>query len=332
MSENYLVTPIDVLPAIPQSAQGIHQSDVILRTAIQAGLDDIRQNPSLLDYVFSSLPRDPLTHKEYGVQQVDSAKEWFLSQDIPVFMNTRVDENKIPCITIASQSSSEGAATLGDVNYEVTEDVYGTDKIVYYDLNLKSYAPTSGICSLPSDAEIELFAGEKILTKAGNTYEILDVLDPWTFQIASGISESIAQVKVISAQKAVVTLESLEFRETLEIGCHAHSEPIYLTYLWSILIFVLLRYKEELIEGRGLERTTISSSGVVLNTSFPIQQPVFTRMTTVTGFVRQYWPKFVRNPIEGMTMGPGPGQTEPPAIRVIDSNGIAQPIFSDDLG
>lgn len=332
MSENYLVQPLDTLPTIPQSAQGIHQSDVILRTAIQVGLDDIRQNPSLLDYVFSSLPRDPLTYKEYGVQQVDSAKEWFLSQDIPVFMNTRVDENKIPCITIATQSSSEGNATLGDVNYEVTEEVYGNDKIVYYDLNLKSYNPSTGICTLPPDAEVELFAGEKLMTLTSSTYEILDVIDPWTFQIATGIVESIAQVKVISAQKSVVTLESLEFRETFEIGCHVHSEPIYLTYLWSVLIFILLRYKEELIEGRGLERTTVSASGVVLNTSFPIQQPVFTRMTTVTGFVRQYWPKFIRNPIEGVTAGPGPGQTEPGYIRVIDSDSIAQPIFSDDPG
>jgi len=323
MSDNYLVTPPDILPPIPQTAQGIHQSDVILRTAIQAGLDDIRQNPKLLDYVFASLPRDPLTYKEYGVQQIDSAKEWFLSQDIPVFMNTRVDENKIPCITIGVQSSSEGSATLGDVNYETVEEVYWTEKIVYYDLSLRSYNPATGICSLPSSAEVELFAGEKILAPSGNTYEILDVLDPWTFQIAEGIVEAISQVKVVSAKKSVVTLESLEFRETFEVGCHVHSEPIYLTYLWSVLIFILLRYKEELIEGRGLERTTISANGVVLNTQFPIQQPVFTRVTTVTGFVRQYWPKFVRNPIEGVTPG---------YIRVIDSNDIAQPIFSDDPG
>lgn len=109
MTREYLVTPIQPLPDDMRAAQGIFQSDIVLRTALVAGLADLRENPALLDYVFASLPKDALTYKVYGEEQVKMAKDWFLSQEIPVFMNTRIDESKVPCVTIAVQSSSESA-------------------------------------------------------------------------------------------------------------------------------------------------------------------------------------------------------------------------------
>lgn len=61
--------------SLTTEALGIHQSDVIIRTAIVAALADLRANPWLLDYVFASLPKDEMTMKDYGEKSVEKAKE-----------------------------------------------------------------------------------------------------------------------------------------------------------------------------------------------------------------------------------------------------------------
>jgi hypothetical protein len=242
-------------------------------------------------------------------------------------MNTRVDESKVPCITVAIQSSNETAATLGDVNYDTVEQVHNLQRIKYYDLSLSSYNAVTGACTVPASTPVEVFVGEYVKTVSGNLYPVLDVSSDVSFKIATGIVEQLTHIQIVASQISTVTLESLEFRETGEIGCHVHSEPIYLTYLWSIVMFVLLRYKEELIEGRGYERTTLSSTGIVLNTGLPISQPVYTRMINISGYVRQYWPKFFRGPVEGVTGG-NLGFIRP--INPITD--LAVPIFADDPG
>lgn len=318
MSDEYLVSPMERVPQ-DREALGIAQTDIILRTAIMAGLEDLRANPDLLDYVFSSLPRDPLTFRDYGEHEVDVAKKWFLSQDIPVMMNTRVDETKVPCVTVSLQSSAEDAPTLGDVHYETVEK--GKKPVVYYGpFTPAAYNPMTGIVTMPSSFEGDLFPGMILQDASGQSHEILDVIDAYTFEVKPAVM-NLQGARIVSMRGQVVTLESLHFREEFEIGVHVAGEPVYLSYLHSIMVFVLLRYKEALIEGRGLEQTTISSGPVMLNTEFAMGQPVFTRMIRMTGYVRQYWPKYFRAPIEGITEG----------IQVYgDSGEPAVTIFSDD--
>lgn len=301
MGTSYLNTPIPELPDDMRSALGIAQTDIVVRTAIMAGLDDLRANPDLLDYVFASLPKDALTYTQYGEAQVDMAKQWFLSQDIPVFMNTRLDESKIPCITIGLTSSSEAEASLGDINYQTVEPAMKQVPVVYAGpFTPIAYDATSGYLTVPAGFTDNVFPGMLLRDGNGVTHSIIEV-DETIIGIEPGVLGSFKNCYIVNNTPVLVTLEGLEFRETFEIGCHVISEPVYLTYLHSILIFILLRYKEELIEGRGLERTTLASGPVLLNTSFSAVEPVFTRMINMTGFVRQYWPKFVRNPIEGIT-------------------------------
>lgn len=303
MSREYLVTPIPPLTDDMRVALGIHQSDIIIRTALLAGLDDLRANPSLLDYVFASLPKDALTYKVYGEEQVSIAKNWFLNTEIPVSMNTRVDESKLPCVTIAINESSESAVALGDVNYETSEIDKDTKAIVYGGpYTPLSYVASTGTVIMPSNFSLELFPGMYVRTSTGSTIQIEDVIDAYTFVLPANLTVDLKNFSVVSAPAAKkASLESREFRETYEIGCHVAGEPVHLTYLHSIVLFILLRYNEELLESRGLSRITLSSSRVMENTSFNISQPVFTRNINLTGFVHQHWPKFFRGPIEGIT-------------------------------
>lgn len=298
-----MTTPIPVLPDDMRTATGIAQTDIILRTAIIAGLSDLRANPDLLDYVFSSLPKDALTYRQYGEEQVSMAKQWFMSQDIPVFMNTRLDDSKLPCITIALTGSSETEEALGDVSYQTAEAAIQQPVIVYSGpFTPTKYDAVTGILGLPSDFTFDVFPGMLLRDGNGTTHTIEDVIDATTIQLATGLNVDFRNSAIVNHGSTQVTVESVDFRETFEIGCHALAESAYLTYLHSIVVFILLRYKEELLESRGLERTTISSGPVTLNTSFQVSEPVFTRMINLTGFVRNFWPKFIRGPLEGLTV------------------------------
>jgi hypothetical protein len=331
MSREYLTSPIEPLPDDMRGALGIAQGDIIVRTAIIAGLADLRENPKLLNYVFSSLPKDALTYRNYGEEQVKLAKDWFLSQDIPVFMNTRVDESKVPCITIGQASSNEAEASLGDVHYDTTEEDYDEEPIVYGGpYNPLNYVASTGVLTMNSSFDLNVFPGQYVRDNRGGMHLISDVLDAYTLVIDPNLNVPLSGLYVVSApKKKTVSLESVEFRETYEIGCHAHSEPAYLTYLHSILIFILLRYKEELLEARGLTRTSISSGPVMVNQSFQISQPVYTRMTTLAGFVHQYWPKFFTGVIQGVV--PQIATNPTTGIRDLMDTGETLPIYEDDI-
>jgi hypothetical protein len=330
MTREYLTSPIEALPDDMRSALGIAQGDIIVRTAIVAGLADLRENPKLLNYVFSSLPKDGLTFRTYGEEQVELAKKWFLSQDIPVFMNTRVDESKVPCITIAQSASAESEAVLGDVHYQTTELDYDESPIVYGGpYSPLNYVRDTGALVMNSSFTLDVFPGQYVRDANGGSHLILDVIDNSIF-VAPNLNVPFEGMYVTSApQKKTVSLESVEFRETYEIGCHALGEPAYLTYLYSILLFILLRYKENLLEARGLTRTSVSAGPVMVNASFQASQPVFTRMVTLTGFVHQYWPKFFTGVIEGVRPQI---QTDPTTgIRELLDDGTLAPIYDDDI-
>lgn len=295
--QNLLVKALELpLPPTVTEALGIHQSDIIIRSAIIAAIADMRAQPWLLDYVFASLPRDELTMKDYGENEVDQAKKWFLKTDIPVFMNYRVDEAKFPCISIALMESVEAENTLGDVHYEPSEDTEAAWPVLAGPFNPLTYSAGTGIMKVPDavgDALV-IAPGMIVLDKIGREFEILDVLDKTTFTIKTGVVADFANAVIKSSKPVLITsLESLSFRETYNIGCHVQSEPVHLTFLHSIVSFILLRYKEALLEARGFERSVISSA------QFERQQATemelgFSRNISITGYVRNYWPKAVK--------------------------------------
>src|SRR5216683_1986705 len=82
------------------------------------------------------------------------------------------------------------------------------------------------------------------------------------------------------------------FGKAYRIGVHTGSEPVYLFWLHSVLVFILLRYKQVFLEARGFERTTISSSDFARDPNFEIYEGVYSRYVTVTGYCRNFWPKF----------------------------------------
>lgn len=303
-------------PDSQTEATGITQSDVLIRGAITAAIADLRANPWLLDYVFRSLSRDSLTSEEYGEFEIAQAKKWFLRTSIPVSMSDRLDSPTFPIITISLRESVEAEATTGDVHYQPNEDTEGEWPILAGPLVAESYDIVTGNLTFKAKdlGDLELVAAMVVIDRVGRIHEVLSVPSENVVAISPGIQADFSKALVKGARPRFVTqLESLSFKETYSIGCHVSGEPVHLTYLHSILVFILLRYKETLIEKRGFERTTIASEEFHVNENFESER-VYSRFVSITGFVRQYWPKFAFERIESIgqaILASGPGEAVP---------------------
>ena len=307
-------------PSMTTEVTGIHQSDVIIRSALIAAIADIRANPWLLDYVFASLPKDELTMRDYGEREVGAAKKWFQSTDIPVFMNTRIGDEKLPAITIGLEDSVEAETTLADVHYQVKEDNDRQWPALTEKFEPVSYSAATGIIVIP-DAIAEgivMAPGMVLLDSTGKGHSIIETTDRQTAIIKAGTVANFSGTVLKGARPSYIAqLESVVMKETYSIGCHVAAEQTHLTYLHSIVVFILLRYKEALLEARGFERSQLQSTDFRRNEQMEMEL-AFSRHISITGYVRQIWPKSIDPKITGavsqlMVSGSGklPSDTNP---------------------
>ncbi len=274
--------------------QGIHQPDVLIRAGLIAGLAELRREPWLLDFVFASLPQDKLTAAEYGEKEVAQAKQWFLSTNIPVVMNYRVDEATVPAISIALLESAEVEQTLADVNYKPVEEIEADWPMLAGPFTVDSYSALDGTVRVPKAVgdSLVIVEGMFLIDDVGNEWVIESVEDRYTFTIGAVAVQGLSNACIRSAKPThIVQLESCNFRETYQIGAHVAGETSHLLYLHSIIVFVMLREKQELFEKRGFERTVITSQQVAQNPNWPGTELVWSRFVNITGYVRNFWPK-----------------------------------------
>lgn len=280
-------------------ALGVTQSDVLVRGALLAAIADLRANSWLLDYVFSSLPKDSLTNKEYGAKEVDQAKKWFLKTDIKVLMDVRVPDGNYPPVFVAIRlnSSEESRNTLSDIHHQPFEDAEGVWAPLTAKFTPTSYSPATGRMRLPSTITDNLIVatGMVVTDRTGTSHEILDVLEDGLIELPKGLKVDFHECFIKSAKPSFsVALEGAEFRESYLLTCAVVGEAVHLTYLHSIIVFCLLRYREQFLDARGLEVSSITSSDFRMSGgSEEMPEIFFTRHITLSGTVRHYWPKAV---------------------------------------
>lgn len=276
----------------PSEVTGIHQSDVVIGSAIMAAIEDVRANDWLLDYAFASLPRDTLTRDKFGEKEIENAKKWFRSTQIPVFLSVRIDEPKFPCISVSIVNQSEGEQVLGDTHYVENQEDGRVWPALTPAFTPTSYSPQTGVMRVPTEIGDGLvFApGMQLIDRTGRAHEVLESPDRYTLVLPAGITASFRDTVVKGKPpSSIVHLESVRMRETYSVGSHVQGEPTHLTYLHTILLFCMLRYKARLLEARGFERSELSASEFRRNEFFEMEN-VFSRHTNINGYVQQSWP------------------------------------------
>jgi hypothetical protein len=319
-------------------AKGIHQSDVIIRTALVMAIRDIRANPWLLDHVFATLIEDAATAAQYGDKERAQAKAWFLKTEIPVVMDYRLEGPEGTCISISLVDSSEAEVTLADIHYEPSEEAEAAWAPLAGPF-VATYNPVTGAVEIPTSVAEKVFVspGQLLIDKTGGTHAILTVTDETQFTIEAGVSADF-KACFIKGQKPrlIRNIESAVYKESYRIGCHAHGDPFVLTWLHSIVIFALLRYKARLLEARGFERSVLSTSPFAKDERWNVQN-MWTRFISISGYVRQFWPADINERITSVGVSPiNASRTDDPDATEFVTDGVDEEdaiwLASDGIG
>lgn len=272
-------------------SHGIIQSDTIIRSALVAGLQELRTQPDLIDYALCSLPQDTLTNETYGQSEVDRARTWFLSTKVPIFNARRLDTKELPCVTVTLLRSNETRNTLGDRDYEVKEYVNNKPWLSLTSAFQAEYDFATGKVKVPDTVKTELYIvpGMFLIDDSGLAIEILEVLTDNTFLVAKNLIVSLKQATIKGKPpKRTINLHSAFFEEGLLIGCHVIGDQSRLLWLHSLTIFALLRGRMTLLESRGFQVSSLGSSDI-RDTDLGAEQPGFARYISISGQAQHGW-------------------------------------------
>lgn len=292
----------------------ILQGDVLISELIRQGLDDLRKNIWLLDDVFSSFVQVEAFREKYGQKEIDRAKEWFANNKIDVYMRYRNDKDEMPCVTVALGGSDEivDMKSLGDLSPEIETLIPSKiGKPIPY--MVKPFVPASydsntNIVVAPDSTSLRRATPGMLLvdTETGNGYVISQVYDQ-SITIIPGTEPFEAQRVAVAPKYPFyrVRREHTFFSENYQIGCHVHGDPSTLLWLHSIVLYLILRYRESMLEGRGFAQSSVSSTDLMPNSAMsqPGGETVFSRFISLNGQVENSWLKLPERVIETAELG-----------------------------
>lgn len=285
----------------------IWQGDVFFRRIIELILRDVRQNPWLMDDILSDFVTDPMLSGIYGQKEIENAKKWINDNEISVFLPHRMDLEKMPCVTIAIGSNMEdrSLARMADMTH-IVETLQPTQvgKVVPYIIPpfyYTSYDQVTGFFEVPGTVDLVIIqpnmavinpqtgAGFIITSKNNNGFFIT----PGTV-INFDVIAVIPEYRIYKARREIAT-----FQENISIGCHVHGDPNALLWLYSIMMYGLLRYREGLIESRNFQISNLTTTDMIRNDAFQsFGENVYSRFITLTGQVENTWIKAPKRVIE----------------------------------
>ena len=297
----------------------IFQGDVIIRNTIIEGLKQLKAEPFLIEDIFQQFACDPTLVKEYGYKEIQRAKDFLLNTEIEVVMKHRNDNVSHPYISIALMDSRENEqrSFLSDTG-PIIQDYDPKDVDMPIDFVIGPFSPAAydqatGIITLPKGfTTLNVVPGQAIADPvSGKAVVIKEIKDDKTIVIAPNESFDFNELAVVPQFFFYKSRRGLAyFRERYQIGCHVHGEPYQLLYLHSAVVLILMRNKEDLLERRGFELSTLTSSDLVASEEFGGPENAFSRYITLSGDVELSWPLKVDRVVEGTVLRDPDAETD----------------------
>lgn len=270
-----------------ENSTGILPGDLILQTALQAGLADLRRDPTLLDDIFATLVQDDESAQTYGVADAAEAKRWFQNTDVPVRLTNGLEPPSGTCLSVQLADGHEDEMTTGDVHYQRVSPVDLPWPALAGPLTPASYDPATGTLVLPN-LTLVVVPGMTVVDRTGAAFPVVDVPAQGTLVLGPGVQGDFVGAVIKGARPAVYRdLASIEESETWQVGVHVVGEPVYLSYLFPIVRYTLYRLREDL-EGRGLEQVRYAWTGVEKDSGWGVEN-LFSRYLTITSKARATW-------------------------------------------
>ena len=290
-------------------------SDLVLLKLFKQGMAELRANPFYLDFIFERLIEEDMDlQKTYGQKEIDRAKKWFLSNQIDVRMAYNLDGVQFPCVAIelTSQHESKQHAILGDVGPPSwNEDVDQNDYVIkpralagpFPSVN---YSLTTGEVTLPDGYDTELiFKNQALYSVKSQTEYIITSINSNTtnsFYIATNVRDDFANSFISPAYKTLkVRREIAQFQETYEFKLLVQGEPGLIIWLHTIVSYLLLKFRKNLLEKKNIYLTTISAGPIVQERPDDFGgEIIYSRTISMEGMTEVTWVSDVLEKFEGV--------------------------------
>ena len=278
----------------------LFQGDVIIKSAIELAINDIKKNSWLIDDIFSDFIDNPILKIKYGQKEINRAKEWILNNKINFYMKYRVDNMEFPAISISMGNSNEDKdlATLADQSVCVEEldpcEIGQPIAYIVKPFNVVSYDKTTGIVEVPQGTEGFQYVTDGMIAidpESGNGWVINGKSGDNGFQITPDTELEVTQLAIVPKyQMYRARRERIISQEMYNIGCHAHGDPSTLLFLFALTKYAMLRYREGLFEFNNFQLGTLQCTDMIKNDAFG-QDNVYSRFIMLGGQVEESWLK-----------------------------------------
>lgn len=243
----------------------IFQTDMLFYSAIQVGLADMRKNKYVLDDAYSELVNDKYLKNLYGKKEIDNFRS-FIDRKIWLFTEHRQpDQAAFPCIVIKIGPGKEDNPkdALGDsyqsevVSPASLGGVYRVPQILVGPITPDDYDVATGQVTFGSNVNLttsNVFPGQFLYdTVNGKSYEIQLVLDDSNLLIDAALNPppDLTNMIIKPTRDSIGQIRrSIWAWETVELTVFA-TDAVEVFYLYTILMYLLLRYKKPLFDARN---------------------------------------------------------------------------------
>jgi hypothetical protein len=269
----------------------------------------MRNNVWILNDVFSNLVSIPILNTEYGQKEIENAKDWFINNNIATVLRYRKDD-QFPLITIGLGSSSEvnDMKSLGDLSPEVNIlmplDIGKPIPYIVRPFSPLAFDASTSVLTIPSEINLGSVTAGMILVNpsTGVGYVITNVGAGTLTLDVSGVFSGSSYGIIPQFQFYKARRERSFFQESYQIGCHIHGDPAPLLWLDAIITYILLRYRESLLEARGFNLSSFSRGDLSPNPNYGLPETVYSRFISLTGMVENSWLKTPYRVIESVNL------------------------------
>jgi hypothetical protein len=288
---------------------GIFQGDIIIKTMIDLGIDEMRKNEWLLDHAFESLKSVPYISDKYGQKAIDAAKEWFRNNEINVYMRPRNDKDALPCVTITPGPHPElpemkSMADLSSVKKILMPQEIGKPiPFVVKPFTPTGYDPSTGEVGIdPNTAGFDIVVPGMILVNPANGIGfIIQGTSAGAIIIEDSLDFNATELAVIPKFAYYeARVEHMFCADSYNISCQTHGDVQNTLWLHTIVLYAILRYRESLLEGSGFAQSSVNSGEIMQDPQYegPGGETSYLRMIQLTGQIENSWIKAPRRFIE----------------------------------
>lgn len=301
---------------------GFFTADMIITSSLKEGIRRLKQSLYVIDSINEDLTADSLLKDTYGQTEKDRFRKFVERNEVNVVLDHRPPESaKYPCISVGiGQGSEEPQAklALGDghdtimVNPEDLKGAKITPRVIVGPVTPESYDKMTGTIVLPDSVSLrDVYAGQFVHdTKNNKNYVIELILDEHTILITSGSDPDLNGMTISPSTSQVGnTKKSVWCRENYSITCVA-TDPVELIYLFQVTMLVLLRFKKDLFEIRGLDVQTFTYTQIMQSQDSQANN-VWYRTINLSGRVQYEWSNEISEPIDGLK----------PDLKITNPNG-----------